>query len=386
MPLITAARTPRLLLLTAAALLQACASFPKDGPLRSEVVKEAQAPKVMPFAVVPVTANTLGALATPADGGFAAAFDDTPVTEPKLAIGDGVSLAIFEAGSEPLFGTTQNGSGGTRGVTLPELMVGLDGSITVPYAGRMPAAGLTARELGLAVQKALTGRAAQPQVLATITRGAGNAVTVLGEIGAGARVPLTARGERLLDVLAESGGLRGSIYDTWIELTRDGRSLRQPLSRILASPRDNLRLRGGDTIVVTRRAETFTVFGATGRSAQIEFGAPQVSLAEALAKSGGLSDARADPRGVFLFRYEPAPVAGKLGASGIVHNGVAPVVYQFDFLSASSYFLSQKFMLKNQDVLYVANARTNEIEKFLQLIGLFSQPVISGVVVGNTVK
>jgi polysaccharide export outer membrane protein len=155
---------------------------------------------------------------------------------------------------------------------------------------------------------------------------------------------------------------------------------------VLRDPRENLRLRGGDTLLVTHRSESFTVFGATGRSAQIEFGAAQLTLAEAVAKSGGLTDSRADPRGVFLFRYEPEAVAGQLGVSGVVRGDTAPVVYQFDFLSASSYFLSQKFMLKNQDVLYVANAPASELEKFLQLVGLLSQPVISGVVVGNTVK
>ena len=43
---------------------------------------------------------------------------------------------------------------------------------------------------------------------------------------------------------------------------------------------------------------------------QVTFGAEKVTLAEALAKAGGLLDLRADPAGVFLFRFEPAAVVG----------------------------------------------------------------------------
>lgn len=376
------------LLLAAAILLPGCAHFPKDGPLSSEIASEARAAKTEPFALVPATPSALNAVSSPQTEGFASVFGDGPAVEPTLTIGDVVSLTIYEAGSEPLFsiGSNSNGSAGSRGVTLPERRIELDGKIDVPYAGRVAAAGLTARQLQTAVEQALTRRAAQPQVVVTTTRSIGSAVTVLGEAGAGVRVPLSSHGERLLDVLTESGGLRGAVFDTSIELNRGDRAVRLPLVRALRDPRENIRMRAGDSILITRQPETFTVFGATGRSAQIEFGAEQVTLAEAVAKSGGLLDSRADPRGVFLFRYEQQAVADKLGVGSVALAGVAPIVYQFDFLTASSYFLSQKFMLKNHDVLYVANAPTNELEKFLQLLGFLSQPVLSGVVVGNTVK
>lgn len=386
----TRPRWRRSLPLLALTLLSAgCASLPKDGPLGSDLVSEARDEKAAPFALVPVSAGTLTTLSSLRPAGFATVFGDGPAVEPRLAIGDGVSLTVYEAGSETLFGTPSasgGGGAGTRGATLPERVIALDGRIDVPYAGPIAAAGLTVSELQAAVEKALAGRATRPQVIVTTTRRVGSAVTVLGEAGAGARVPLTARGERLLDILTESGGLRGAVFETWVELNRGGKAVRLPLVRVLREPRENIRMRAGDTLLITRQPETFTVFGATGRSAQIEFGAERVSLAEAVAKAGGLQDSRADPRSVFLFRYEPKAVADRLGAGGVVQAGLAPVVYQIDFLRGSAYFLSQKFMLKNHDVLYVANAPASELEKFLQLLGFLSQPVLSGVVVGNTLK
>ena len=35
------------------------------------------------------------------------------------------------------------------------------------------------------------------------------------------------------------------------------------------------------------------------------FEAERLTLAQALSKAGGLLDSRSDPRGVFVFRYEP---------------------------------------------------------------------------------
>ena len=78
-----------------------------------------------------------------------------------------------------------------------------------------------------------------------------------------------------------------------------------PYNAILARPTENIFLRGGDTLTVVRQPQTFTVFGATGRNAVVPFEADIITLEEAVAKAGGLLDYRADPTGVFLFRYEP---------------------------------------------------------------------------------
>ncbi len=66
-------------------------------------------------------------------------------------------------------------------------------------------------------------------------------------------------------------------------------------------------------LTLVRRPQTFSVFGATGKNAAITFTSDRLSLSEAMAKAGGLLDERADPRAVFLFRYEPVDVVRALG-------------------------------------------------------------------------
>jgi hypothetical protein len=48
--------------------------------------------------------------------------------------------------------------------------------------------------------------------------------------------------------------------------------------------------------------------GATGRNEELGFEAQGISLTQALARVGGLQDQRADPQGVFVFRFEDPAV------------------------------------------------------------------------------
>ena len=74
---------------------------------------------------------------------------------------------------------------------------------------------------------------------------------------------------------------------------------------------------------------SFTAVGATLRNSNITFDAMGISLEEAVAKASGFDDNRADPEGVFVFRYEPIAVARKY--PGITPAQAAlnlvPVVY-----------------------------------------------------------
>jgi polysaccharide export outer membrane protein len=109
-------------------------------------------------------------------------------------------------------------------------------------------------------------------------------------------------------------------------------------------------------------------------------------LIEALAKAGGLLDERANPSGVFLFRFEPPAVVGALNASplGTGPGGASPVVYRLDLSDARSYFLAQRFPIEDKDIIYVANAKLNEMRKFFELLSTLTGPVLTGVVIKNS--
>jgi polysaccharide export outer membrane protein len=235
------------------------------------------------------------------------------------------------------------------------------------------------------IERRLQEKAIEPQVILTVTRSVTNSVTVAGEVVQGARVPLSLKGDRLLDLIAATGGAKSPVYETFVRLSRDGITATIPMESLVANPAENIYAYPGDVLTLVRLPQSFTVFGATGVNTQVNFTAERMTLVEALAKSGGLQDQRSDPAGVFLFRFEPPPIVKTLGRPqlGTGPEGSSPMVYRLDLSDAKSYFLAQRFPIHDKDIIYVANADFNELQKFFTLLNTLTGPIITGIVVKN---
>src|SRR6516165_4113117 len=218
-------------------------------------------------------------------------------------------------------------SPGSRSVAIPEQVVGADGGVSVPFAGRIPVAGRSTVDVQRGIEQRLAEKAIEPQVIVTITKSVTYAATGSGEVVSGARIPLSVNGDRLLDVIALAGGGKAPVYDTFIRLSREGVTATIPMETLVSVPAENIYAWPADVLTLVRIPQTFSVFGATGQNADVNFSSEKVTLAEALAKAGGLLDLRADPAGVFLFRFEPPRVVGALKAPplAIGPGGTSPV-------------------------------------------------------------
>ena len=129
---------------------------------------------------------------------------------------------------------------------------------------------------------------------------------------------------------------------------------------------------------------SFTALGASGKNDEINFETQGISLAQALARSGGLIDSRSNPSGVFVFRLEPKSAQVGSGSAdsppvATMAGGLIPVVYRVDLKDPRSLFWIQSFPMRDRDVLYVSNAPVAELQKFLNLIFTLAYPVLTGV-------
>src|SRR5215472_9368230 len=270
-----------------------------------------------------------------------------------------------------------------RGATIPDQQVAPDGAIGVPYAGRVPAAGRTPAEVQQTIEARLASKALQPQVLVIVKQSNANAVTVAGEVVAGARVRLSPGGDRLLQVIAAAGGAKAPVYETFVRLSRSGITGAISLERLVAEPAENIYAQPGDVITLVRVPQTFTVFGATGRNAAIAFDAENITLSQALAKSQGLRDDLANPKGVFLFRYEPASMVQALDQPMATHapDNTSPIAYRFDFSDANSYLVADQFPIHDKDIIFVSDAGAIQIQKLFALLQTVTGPVVTGLLV-----
>jgi polysaccharide export outer membrane protein len=212
-------------------------------------------------------------------------------------------------------------------------------------------------------------------------------ISVLGDVRAPARYPVNPAGERVLDVIARAGGPASPGHDEWVLLERDGRRAVMPFGALLYEPINNIYVNASDTVYLFREPQTFLAFGAFGSlgggstaTGQISFDAWRLSLAEAVARAGGLNDSLADPASVFLYRGETREVAERLGIDTSGYKGpIIPVIYNINFRDPAGYYLATKFAMRNKDVLYISNAVSVEVTKFLQYLrvinGTINDPI-----------
>jgi len=323
-------------------------------------------------------------------------FSDTLGTEttPSYAIGPGdvLEVSIWEAPPATLFsGAGSAAPGGiatTRVTTFPEQMVGQLGAINIPFAGQVRVAGHTPQQVEADITQRLSSKANQPQVLVRVTHNNSSAVTVIGDVTSSLRMPLTARGERLLDALAAAGGLRQlggtgggqvsqSVNRTALQVTRGDQLHTLPLSTVIQDPKQNILLQPGDVVTALFQSLSFTVLGAASKNEEISFEAQGISLAQALARVGGLQDSRSDASGLYIFRLEdPHALAWKTPPAK-TPEGKVPVVYRVNLKDPATFFVAQTFPIQNKDVLYAANASGAELQKFLNLVMSAVYPALS---------
>jgi polysaccharide export outer membrane protein len=304
----------------------------------------------------------------------------------QLGVGDSIEVSIWEAPPATLFGAAAAQSDSKAGVSnarvtvLPDQVINGDGQINVPFAGSLKAAGRTPTELQRDITGRLNGIAHDPQVLVKLSRNATSYVTIVGDVSASTRMQLSPRGERLLDALASAGGVKQPVDKITIQVTRGKIVASLPLGTVIRDPLQNVPLHAGDVVTALYQPFSFTALGATGKNQEINFEAQGISLAQALARSGGLDDSRSDAQGVFIFRLENADaLPWPTQPVRTTADGKVPVVYRVNLRDPNSFFAAQSFMIDNKDLLYVSNAPIAELQKFLNVIFSVAYPVVTGV-------
>lgn len=296
--------------------------------------------------------------------------------------GDLIEISIWEAPPATLFSysltSTSAVSSSSGRTVLPEQMVNNQGMINVPFAGQILADGKSLNEIETEIIKRLKGKANQAQVIARLVRNASSNVTVIGDVGSTIRMPLTSNGEKLLDAIAAAGGPKQPPSKTTVQITRGLKTYSLPLETILNDSLQNIQLTPGDLVTVLFQPKSFTALGATNKNEEVNFETQGISLAQALARTGGLNDNRADAQGVFIFRFEDrASIDWPTEPKEINADGKVAVIYRVNLKDPASFFNMQNFKIENKDVLYVSNAPITETQKFLNVLFSIAYPVLN---------
>jgi polysaccharide export outer membrane protein len=354
-----------------ALLLGGCATLPASGPTAHDLIKAQRRDNHTGFQIVTIDPSIVSFVAKE-DADMAArplAFGGLREidTNDLLGPGDILQISVFEVGVS-LFGDGgDQPNAAARGQALPPITVDRAGSITIPYAGRLHVAGKTPADVEQMIARGLRGISQSPQALVTVRENVANTVYVFGEVRKPGRYPLSLRHETLTDAIGLAGGSAFSAEDTLIRFTRGSSVLEERLGRVRAGLPGDVALLPGDRIELIKRPRTFLILGASTKVNQVPFETGDVSLAEAVARAGGPADATADPSAVFLFRYDPRGVEGP----------ATPIVYRLNMMKPDSYFLAQRFMMRDKDVVYIGNAAANQPSKLVAIINQLFSPFVT---------
>lgn len=356
-----------------------CGLLPTSGPESWDVRAGQHDPQGLPYALVRVTPYVTSILehVAPRLTQFAEQRRPKNIT---FGIGDIVSVTIFEAQAGGLFIPSEAGVRPGNFVTIPSQAVDAAGNISIPYAGNIRAKGRTAVEVEKAIVDALKNRAIEPQVVVSLVSQQTSLITVLGAVGHPERVPASAEGEHILDLIARAGGPAGPGPDEWVMLERNGQRAVAPFGALIDEPANNVWVHANDTVYLYLEPQTFLAFGALGQQQQIPFSVWRLTLAEAIAKAGGLNESLADPASVFLYRGETREVAQQLGVDvRPFASPIVPIIYNINLRNPGGYFLATNFEMRNKDVIFVSNSVSVESTKFMQYLntinGTINDPI-----------
>lgn len=367
--------------------LTACNTLPTSGPSQSEVINTNEnAPSASQVNLVELDNNIVNRLILQQDSQLFSGFsgiESGAHYAGAVNVGDVLEISIWEAPPAVLFGTTFSSEGqGTGHLTqLPPQMVNQNGMVSVPFVGNVRVAGLQPEAIQAQIQRALSRKANQPQVLVKIANNLSSDVTVVRQ-GSAIRMPLTANNERVLDAIAAVGGSTENIEDVAIQLTRGNQVKTLAYETLIANPMQNIALRSGDVVSLLNTPFKFTGLGALGNNQQVRFSSKGITLAEAIGRMGGLIDSRSDARGVFVFRHVPfgqlsAEQQREWEAKGYGVGMDVPTVFRVNLLEPRSMFLIQRFPIQDKDIVYVSNAPLSEFQKFLRMIFSITSPITS---------
>ncbi len=219
-------------------LIAGCSSLPRSGPDDQAIVGAAKATVGsqnqsvgIDYVLVNISKDILPFVdatgASSLKGGFGGGRGPAP--DLPLGNGDVVSVAIFEAQSGGLFIPVDAGSRPGNYITLPDQTVDRAGTITVPYAGRVRVAGRSVAAVQNDIENALANRAIEPQVVITLVKARANVVSVLGDVNDPAKIEISAAGERVLDAIAEAGGISSPGGETFVYAAAAGTGSNYPV-------------------------------------------------------------------------------------------------------------------------------------------------------------
>ncbi|PTX58095.1 polysaccharide export outer membrane protein [Litoreibacter ponti] len=342
----------------------AACDLPRGAALQSEIIKKSDAEDA-DFSVYQVTKDLLPRVKDWPRTGNVARYSwigkqKGPVGRTLLP-GDAVTLSVWDSDENSLLTAP-----GQRVAQLQTSTVSPNGNIFVPYVGSVRISGMTESNARDAVQEALISISPSAQVQLTSEVGQRHSIDLVSGVNNPGSFPLQERDMTVLAAIALGGGASAGFQNPQVRLLRGNSTYAISLDKLFKTPSLDTTLRHQDKILVVEDESYFIGLGASGKEELVTFPKEHVSALDAVSLLGGLSDARANPKGILVLREYGQKAVRTDGIRGPENQRV---VFTMDLTNADGLFSAGKFHINPKDVVYATESPVNNARTIFGLIG-----------------
>lgn len=325
---------PRKARKTIVLLVALAVSACSDGYIEFPTSAEAQQSLSDNVEVVVLNADNIAEFARPARGFSLTTLPNQRDWTYAVGPGDILSVIVFDHPELTL------PAGPQRSAAESGFQVASDGTVTYPYIGSFLASGRSVGQIRNDLSTRLADFIPNPQVEVRVAEYNSQSIVVSGAVEIPNRQPLTAVRLSLIEAINAAGGMTDDADPRIVTVQRGGRIFTVDLQGFLEAgiEQNNPILRNGDIVNIPRRqAEEAYLLGEIARPDVVDLSREPVTLTQAITRSGGLQQSRANARGVLVFRA----------------NGDLTRVFQLDTTTPAGLLLGTRFVLEPRDVVYV---------------------------------
>lgn len=252
----------------------------------------------------------------------------------KIGPGDILSITIWEHPELTI------PAGSYRTAEQSGNLVSEDGTIFYPYAGVVPVAGKTPREVRAILAQKLAKVIEKIQIDVRVISFRAKRLYVVGEVKVPGQQPITDVPVTILDAVNFAGGFTTEADHSQVLLTRSGTTWRVDLQALYeeGAVAQNIKLEPGDIVNVPDRAlNKVFVLGEVQKPGSYFMNKKRITLAEVLADAGYINQFTSNPGWIFVMRGQAD----------------SPELFHLNSKTPDALVLADRFPLHPRDIVYV---------------------------------
>lgn len=260
---------------------------------------------------------------------------------------DRVNITVWDSEEDSLLSSPSQNT-----VSMQDMQVSAGGTIFLPFVGTVHIAGLSQPSARARIQRKYEEVIPSAQVQLGVQQGVRGSVSVVAGVSDPGPIPLEDPNMTVLNAIATSGGPQQSLKNPQVKLIRGGRTYMRSLDHVMSHSSADVALRPGDKIALVSDSRYFRSLGAASKEAIVPFSQSKVTALDAMSMIGGLSDNRANPKGILVLRDYPS--------KAVRNDGSGPenerTVFVIDLTTADGLFSAGKFDVQDRDTVLVTES------------------------------